>query len=206
MRVKLIIPVLFVTVSVAACGGGNNANRLESKIQNQDSTALERVQPIPHYNYSQIRQNLIELETAQANGVQTTSFFFNQGVAAPVQSCPSIGAPIPTTDQLSNPDQVIKDNTGLNNGGGNVTIGQMDPNGVYSGQSSGTYVMCVAPVGKAYADYWEGLSDNRVGARSLGLRYSPDRSRRSAVVQIQQVARRVQLSQTDWGKTGSEVG
>lgn len=162
--VSLVLAATVVAAVLAACGSGNNGNRLESRAQAADTFGLELSQPIPHYNFSQIRQNLIELETAQADGVQTTSFFFNQGVANPVQSCPSIGAPIPTTDQLSNPDQVIKDNTGLNNGGGNVTIGQMDPNGVYSGQSSGTYVMCVSPAGKAYADYWEGFVQTVFGA------------------------------------------
>lgn len=158
MRTKLILPgILIVALGLGACGGTNNrGNALESKQQSIDTYALELAQPLPHYNFSQIRQNLIELETAQANGVQTTSFFFNQGVANPIQTCPSIGAPIPTTTQLSNPLEQVRDPNGGNVPHSSV-LGQMDPNGVYSGPSSGTYVMCVAPNGKAYADYWEGF-------------------------------------------------
>jgi len=157
-KILYVIPLLAVGIFLAACGGAlSKGQALENQQQQQASTSLELNQPLPHFNYSQIRQNLIELETAQANGVQTTSFFFNMGVANPVQTCPSIGAPIPITDELSNPDQVLKDNTDLNNGGGNVVIGQQDPNGVYTGQGTGTYVMCIGANGKPYADYWEGF-------------------------------------------------
>lgn len=160
------IVIVLTMLGTAACGGSSVSagQAQENKQQAQDSKSLLLAQPIPHYNYSQIRQNLIELETAQANGVQTTSFFFNQGVRDPVQACPSIGAPIPTTTQLTNPQQVY-DGSG-SDGGGNVPIGQMDPNGTYSGNSSGTYVMCVGADGKPYADYWEGFVQTIFGPAS----------------------------------------
>lgn len=160
MRKTILIPVL-ACIGLAACGGGNAANKaaiLEYKQQGQASYTLDLNQPVPHFNFSQLRQNLKELEAAQAQGVQTTSFFFNLGNRDPIQSCPSIGAPIPVTDQLTNPNQVQKDNAApINNGGGNSVVGQEDPTGVYSGNSAGTYVMCVAPNGSTYADYWEGF-------------------------------------------------
>lgn len=137
-----------VAATLAACAP--SANQTEHAQQQKDSQILVNNQPVPSYTYSQIRQNLIELETAQANGVQTTSFFFNQGVPDPVFSCQSIGSPIPTTDQLTNPDQMLSNHYGTG------TVSQMDPNGVYSGDSSGTYVMCVGADGKTYANYWEG--------------------------------------------------
>src|SRR5262249_11308948 len=103
----------------------------------------------------QMRQNLVEIETAQAKGVQTTSFFFNQGVVDPFLSCPSIGVPIPNTSSLSNPIQVERHG---GDGGGNVGIGQMDPNGTYGPNgSTGTYVMCIDATGTPYAQYWEGF-------------------------------------------------
>jgi hypothetical protein len=161
---RFIVVFAVVALSVmglAACGQGksaqNKAISLEQKQQGIDTYNLDTNQPVPGFNYSQIRQNLKEIETAQANGVQTTSVFYNLGSNKPVYSCPSIGAPIPTTDQLTNPVQAQKDNIApLNNGGGNVVVGQEDPNGVYSGQSTGTYVICVLPNGKAEATYWEG--------------------------------------------------
>jgi hypothetical protein len=166
VRTKMLVPavafVLAVTVSLSACGGHSKSGQsLENQQQTQDTTSLVTNQPVPHYNFSQIRQNLIELENAEAQGVQTTTFFFNQGVADPIGECPSIGAPIPTTDQLTNPQQVQQHSDA---GGGNVTIGQMDPDGVYSGDSTGTYVMCVGADGKPYADYWEGFVQTVFGA------------------------------------------
>lgn len=146
-----------MAVSLSACWGDTSSSSgqdKENKQQAQSTQSLVTDQPLPHFNYSQLRQNLKEIETAEANGVQTTTFFFNQGVQDPIDSCPSIGAPIPTTDQLSNPQQVV---TGSNsNGYGLTTTGQMDPTGVYTGDSTGTYVMCVGGNGKTYASYWEG--------------------------------------------------
>lgn len=169
-RIALAVLVASVALTVAACGSGNAGNKaaiLEYRQQGQATYALDLAQPVPHFNFSQLRQNLIELETAQATGVQTTSFFFNQGVRDPVQSCPSIGAPIPTTTQLTNPQQVQKDNAApINNGGGNAVIGQEDPTGVYSGHSTGTYVMCITADGKPYADYWEGFVQTVFGPAS----------------------------------------
>lgn len=153
-RKLLAVGVIVVSAAtMTACHGGNKAQKTENKQQQAISSSLVNNQPLPGFNYSQLRQNLKEIETAEANGVQTTTFFFNQGVQNPISSCPSIGAPIPTTDQLSNPNAVQKHSS---NGGGNVVIGQMDPTGVYTGDSAGTYVMCVDATGKAYANYWEG--------------------------------------------------
>lgn len=149
--------VIAIGVTATACTGTHTSSgqAQENQQQKRDTTSLVQNQPIPGFTYSQLRQNLKEIETAEANGVQTTSFFFNQGVQNPISSCPSIGAPIPTTDQLSNPQQVVTGSRG-SDGYGMTTTGQMDPTGVYTGDSSGTYVMCVGADGKAYADYWEG--------------------------------------------------
>lgn len=152
-RIIISLLVILSVLSLAACQNKNSAANIEARQQKGDAKALITNQPLPHFNYSQIRQNTIELEIAQAEGVQTTTFFFNQGVRDPTQSCPSIGAPIPTTTQISNPNQIVNDPYG--NGG--AVVGQMDPNGVYTGNSSGTYVMCIGANGKTYANYWEGF-------------------------------------------------
>lgn len=152
-----------LTLSLTACGGSGpkTGNAAEHAAQQADTQTLVGNQPVPGYNYSQIRQNLIDIENAQAAGVQTTTFFFNQGVQDPIQSCPSIGFPIASTTQLTNPEQIIHD--GYPNGGAAVNIPQMDPNGVYSGNSTGTYVLCVGGDGKTYANYWEGFVQTVTG-------------------------------------------
>ena len=146
-------------IFLAACQTGPTVPKGQNLENNQQKTSTESLvnnQPLPHFAYSQMRQNLIEIETAEANGVQTTSFFFNQGQRDPVNHCPSIGVPLPNTASLSNPQQVV-DGSG-DRGGGNVTIGQMDPNGIYvPASSTGTFVICIDAQGHPYADYWEGF-------------------------------------------------
>lgn len=157
-RILTAVLMVLVVLFVAACAGsgGNNqgGQKLESKEQSAASVQIITNQPLPAFPRSQARQNLIEIETARAKGVQTTSFFFNLGVSKPVKSCPSVGAPIPTTDQLSNPQKIVHD--GYPDGGAAVDIPQMDPDGVYTGQSDGTYVLCISPTGEVHATYWEG--------------------------------------------------
>jgi hypothetical protein len=156
-----IIVVAGSALALTACESAPSANQQEQAQQADIQSTLIKNQPIPFFPLSEYRETLIQVETAEAHGVATTSFFFNQGVREPIFSCPSIGFPIPTTAQLTNPKQVIYN--GGNGGGGNVTVDQMDPNGVYTGESTGTYVECVDPTGVKYAQYWEGFV-NTVGA------------------------------------------
>jgi hypothetical protein len=98
---------------------------------------------------------MIDAETIAADGTQTTSFFFQMGLANPVYSCPSLGEPVANSSSLSNPDQIVND--GYPNGGAAVTIGQMDPDGIYTpSSSSGTYVICLDSAARPYLQYWEG--------------------------------------------------
>lgn len=152
--VAAIVGAGALAVSLAACNG-QNAQQKEQVAQSADTASLEQSQPLPHYNYSQIRQTLIDAQDIEANGTQTTSFFFQQGMQDPIFSCPSLGEPVANTDQLSNPQQVVPV-TGKW-GGGHDILAQMDPNGIYTGSSSqGTYVICVNGSGKPYLQYWEG--------------------------------------------------
>lgn len=145
-----------VLLGASACAGGdsNSGSKSERATQQQIENRLEVNQPIPVHSYSQMRQNLIEIENAEADGVQSTTFFFNQGVANPIMQCASIGSPIASTAQLSDP-QKVEHHWGDGNGG-NVTLPQMEPNGIYTGDSSGTWSLCLKPDGKPYAQYWEG--------------------------------------------------
>lgn len=150
MNRRLIAAPIAGLVLLAACSNGPGSK--ENQVAKQQLAGFNNNQPVPVFTYSQLRQNLIELETSQAQTTQTTSFFFNLGVPEPIGSCPSIGYPIPTTDQLTNPQQAVtQGNDGI------ATVGQIEANGVYTGDSSGTYVICVDASGAPYANYWEGF-------------------------------------------------
>ena len=144
-------------LGLAACNGNTTSSgqSSENNTSNQDLYTYQQAQPAPHFPYSVIRQELISIEAAQAVGEQTTSFFFNQGSADPIFSCPSIGDPVPNTAELTNPSKV---QTAWGNGPSSVTVGNIDPNGIYAPtNSTGTNVMCVNSGGTQYLAYWEGF-------------------------------------------------
>jgi hypothetical protein len=135
---------------LVGCQDTTSANKADRRTSNSILRQYEISQPAPKFPWSQIRQTAIDVETAQARTTQTTTFFFNQGVADPVQSCPSIGFPVASTTQITNPLTP----TGYQD---SSTVSQIDPNGIYSGDSTGTYVLCVGGAGKTYGVYWEGF-------------------------------------------------
>lgn len=143
-----IIGAIAVGALVAACSSPQGTTVDTADTNTQLKLYQQNGQSIPLHAWSQQRQTVIDVENAQADGMATTTFFFNLGIRNPIQSCPSIGFPVPSTAQLTNPSQEV--------GSQGAVVGQMEPNGVYTGQSSGTYVICVAPNGTRYVDYWEG--------------------------------------------------
>jgi ABC-type Fe3+-hydroxamate transport system substrate-binding protein len=142
---------------LTGCNSRTSSVSNDQKATNNQLDKFEKNQPIPQSDWSQYRQTLIDVEQAQVHGVATTTFFYNMGSNVPVKSCPSIGFPVPTTSQLTNPEQVVTKN------GNPATVGQSEPNGTYTGDSSGTYVVCVADGGAKYVTYWEGSVETEGG-------------------------------------------
>lgn len=155
---KLIAAAAIAALALTACVGEPNAVKEDRAVAAANLDRLNDVQPVPEFRWSQIRQNLIELNRAQAETTQTTSFFFNMGVDNPITVCPSIGFPIPTTAQLTNPWQ-----GSFRNSNGGIAIGQAEQTGIYTGDSTGTYVICIDGDGDAYAQYWEGFVSTVAG-------------------------------------------
>lgn len=151
MSKKIIAVVLGIVLVASGCANDNknHAANQEAKVGREQLSVFLQAQPVPVFKTSQLRQNLIEIETAQANATVTTSFFFNQGVADPITACPSIGFAIPSTDQLTNPEAKVQEHE--------MSLPQLESNGVYTGVSTGTYVICVDGNGKGFAFYWEGF-------------------------------------------------
>lgn len=147
-------------LTAGSCGGdANKARRADQRTAGAQLIAYQQAQPVPKFTNSQLRQNLIEIETAQVHATATTSFMFllaGTGATGPlVKSCPSIGFPIPATYQLTNPQQTAGDNGGV--------VAQLEANGVFTGDTTGTYVMCVGDDGKPFAFYHEGYVSTVTG-------------------------------------------
>jgi len=158
---KIVSAIVGSLLLLSACDMGGDketsSRRSEEKASGIALDQFLKAQPIPQFNYSQIRQNLIDIQTAQANATATTSFFFNSAVEDPIHTCPSIGFPLPGTFQLTNPQQIV----GSTNG--NVGIPQLEATGVYTGDTAATTVICVDDQGRGYGFYWEGFVSTVVG-------------------------------------------
>lgn len=167
MRKSLSIAIVaMLALGVAGCDKGAPTNK-EAVVAASQLDQFLQSQPVPVFNTSQLRQNLIELETAQAHTTATTTFMFllaGVGTSGPmVHSCPSIGFPIPATYQLTNPQKAVEVHTDGSGANPAVTVAQLESTGVYTGDTTGTYVMCVDPNGKAYAFYHEGYVSTVTG-------------------------------------------
>lgn len=130
------LALFFLLFSAESCDAPQTAS--ESDQVNQQQSVYSTAQPVPQYDYSPERDELIQIYNARMKVVNTWTVIFSMGKAVFV--CPSKGYPIPYTTQLTNPSQVQVDH---NEYGGNVTLPQAEPNGLYTGTSSATWVLCV---------------------------------------------------------------
>ena len=143
---------LLVMALVGCSYGGSEADKREQQISNDLAAGYTINQPIPTAEWSQIRQTLIEIQTMQTDATATFSYFFAPGKedGLPIFQCPSIGDPVPSSFQLTNPEKTQKYN------GGRYVLPQMEPTGVFSGDTTATNVLCVDAQGRGFKVYWEG--------------------------------------------------
>lgn len=155
MKYLAMALTVFLFCTAGSCTGEDESK--DSKTVRRQEEQYTKGQPPPAAAWSQKRQNIIDIETAQIVTTVTTTFFFNQGIQNPIKICPSIGFPIPATDQLTNPEKV------LDRREGDVVIAQQETTGVFTGDTSGTYVICVDENGKGRIVYWEGFVQAETG-------------------------------------------
>lgn len=162
-RRKIVTSIAAVTAgALLLCAGScdddaDNARKSDEDAAGAQLGQYQQAQPVPKFTSSQLRQNLIEIESAQVHTTATTSFMFllagSGETGALVHWCPSIGFPIPASYQLTNPQQKT----------GDVAVPQLEANGVFTGDTTGTYVMCVGEDGKPFAFYHEGYVSTVTG-------------------------------------------
>lgn len=175
---KLVAVMLGLGLLLAACdstaqqrSGGENVTKEQDKVQT-GFRHLANSQQIPAFDYSQVRQTLIDVETMQAQGTVSTTAFYLEGIGI-VGWCPSIGAPVASTSQLSATQQYVDlpgdEERSL------YPVDQGEPTGVYPGQSTGTWTICTDDNGRKFAHYWEGYvaSDTGVIAYDSSKRIRP---------------------------------
>lgn len=139
--------------------GGETAKQEQQAVQT-GFNRLSNSQQIPTFDWSQERQTLIDVETIRATGATSTTAGYLEGVGL-IWWCPSIGAPVPSTYQLSASQQWVDlpgDHTYELK-----PVDQGEPTGVYIGQSTGTWTICLDDNGKKFGKYWEGYTDSTTG-------------------------------------------
>lgn len=146
----LVIGALFVLV---ACGGANsNGTNQEQATVNAQQVQYNKAQPIPFYDYSLQRQALIDIYNSQNQNSQTWDVVTSYSGQFLFQ-CEAVGWPIPAAAQLSNPSQVVEVQGAWNKING--VVGLAEPNGIYTGNTQGTYILCSRPDGKIAPVYTE---------------------------------------------------
>jgi hypothetical protein len=110
---------------------------------------IARLQPVPVIEWSQPRDNQIQIYVMSQGARTTWSVVYPIGVNIPIFDCPSVGFPLPADTQLTNPLKVYGSNGGV--------IEQAEPNGLYTSKNTdATYVICILPDGTRYPYYTEG--------------------------------------------------
>lgn len=154
----LVVLFLFVVLALgaAACAEyqQTSVEQEANTVEGQDLIYLKG-QPVPIYNYSPERDIFIQLYNFRMANVPTwTVICSNTGEC--MDSCPSLGYPLPADVQLTNP---LKGEDYYSRGHGSwsaIVVEQREPNGLFSSNNTaGTWVMCVYAEGRVEPVYTE---------------------------------------------------
>ncbi len=138
---KKLLALGTVAILLAGCGIQNVSTTNEQKVVDAQQEQYAKVQPIPFFDYSLQRQALIDIYESQNHDTQTWDVVTSYAGSFLFQ-CEAAGWPIPASYQLSNPLQIAGAYVGSNTWESGV-VGQAEPNGVYSGGTQGTYILCI---------------------------------------------------------------
>jgi hypothetical protein len=160
-RIFSAVTAAALALALAACdttsSGGDSGDAALNQQQAISDQQYAFIQPLPYFPFSQIRQNVIEAEAIDALGINSTTFFFVPGIDHPVYVCASVGVPVPATDSISNPWVAQWSGYGGSNGNAvaGVPVGQMEPDGVFPGDTTGTNTLCLNGKGREFLGYNE---------------------------------------------------
>ena len=152
-----LLILLLATLILVGCdsqsSGGGSERKDSAQVQNQQGQ-YRRVQPIPYFEYSQDRAVYIQIYSAKNEAIATHTIVTAFGTGSLIFQCPSIGYAIPADTSLTNPAQPMWQ--GGNGGRAGVTVGQAEPNGLFSSKNTdGTYILCVMDNGVVTPIYTE---------------------------------------------------
>jgi len=158
--ITLAIVVMLVLSALALTGcdeqvDNSSATTKEAAIVNSQDSVYAKGQPIPRFDYSIPRDLFTQFYKFQTQeGINTYSVVSDINGNVYYEG-PTMGYPIPYNSQLTNPEKTEVHEGNYN--GGNVTLPQSEPNGLYtSPTTNATIVMFIDPAtGKLMPVYTE---------------------------------------------------
>jgi hypothetical protein len=133
---KTIIVLLLSTIILGCNQSSDSIQRGQQEKLLAEGTAQTGMPNIKNFRERKILKDIIEMRD-QAN-LTTYTYLYSDMTGKLVFACDSIGYGIPSTTQYTNPEKEIHSS-------GGATMPQADPNGLFSGNSSGTWVLCKDP-------------------------------------------------------------
>lgn len=115
---------------------------------NKQMEIYNKIQPMRVYDWSAEIEIIDQIYDRRVETPALTwSVWVADGTGEPIDMCASRGYPIPYTTSRSNPLKGIGTN--------GATVGQIEPNGLYPGNTAATWVPCVEADGLVYPKYIE---------------------------------------------------
>lgn len=141
--------VVLAGFTLAGCTNDSSSYTEKKAVEKQQKIFVDG-QPAPLFDWSLERHLLVEIYKARNEAVNTHSIVRDLN-GKPFFECDSIGFPIPSNTQLTNPDKIADYSQG-----GFAILPQPEPNGLYTSPStSGTFVFCVNEDGTVSPSYFE---------------------------------------------------
>ncbi len=134
-----------------------SASSKESKAVEQQQSQYSKGQPIPAFNWSLERDQVIKLYKLRNQKVSTHAVWRSQ-MGQIEGDCSSIGFGLPYDVSLTNPLSIDSKYLGTHIGRISGVIGQAEPNGVFASQNTNaTWVMCIGAGGTIEPHYIEAV-------------------------------------------------
>jgi hypothetical protein len=154
-RAAAAVAVVALVLGAGACTKKENqSDQVREDEQSSINRGFDRVarsQQVPTFDYSQERATLIDVLTMRAEGTHGTAYATTMNGEL-IWWCPTVGSPVPSTYQLTNPDQIV---TPGKSERGTSTVALGEPTGVYTGDSAATWTVCLDDNGTAFGKYEE---------------------------------------------------
>ena len=146
---KIILTLLAIAIMINITGCDVSQTRKDAKVVNQQQKQYAIGQPIPSFNFSLARKNVIDIYKLQ-NKQFSSHTVWRSDYGMVEGDCTSMGYSIPYDVSLTNPLKRI------NSKHGNVVVEQAEPNGLFSSKNTNaTWVLCLGEAGKLDPVYTE---------------------------------------------------